>query len=173
MRHVATLEDQQAKYDYATIEGSVELLKALWREHRPIMQARWLKGRAQVPLVGPLPPAPKPKRLMNPPSRNPDEPRAMPGVFVNLLHGVAEDLGVSVSAILSPKRDSELTEARSVISNILYRRGWSYTQIGDCMGGRDHSTVKHTTKMLVVYERRNPDVTKSMEKWAHLAERGA
>lgn len=165
MRNLATLDLQQAKHNYSIVNGTQTLLEALWREHKPIMQLFHMRGTAKAPLPRPAKPAPKiVKRGGH------DDPNFMPVVFAMLLNGVAKDFGIEPGSILSPVRSSMLSEARSVIIAILVQRGWSRKQIGDHMGGKSDKTIRSCGEKIVVYQRRNPTVAKSLARWQHMAE---
>lgn len=61
--------------------------------------------------------------------------------------GVAQAIGVSVTAIRSDQRTRRVCHARWIVFDDLYRLGWSLTQIGKFMG-RDHTTVLYGIKAL-------------------------
>lgn len=152
--------------DFSIIRGSDQLLEALWREHRPIMSYRFMSGCAVAP-------KPKPVPVEAEPVEKKEHHSQMEWVFSLLLNGVAADFMLDPAAIIESRRDPIYINARSVISVILQRRGWTYTEIGKYLGGRDHSTIRNLVNNGVIYEKRNKQVGQSLERWGHLADRNA
>lgn len=54
---------------------------------------------------------------------------------------------ISVEELQSAKRNRRLSEIRQVLATLLRSNyGWTLKQIGELMGGRDHTTVLHMLK---------------------------
>lgn len=61
--------------------------------------------------------------------------------FRETIDRIAYDRGITVMDVIGPSQKGSCTLARGELVLILRDWGWSYTQIGDRLGGRDHSTI--------------------------------
>jgi chromosomal replication initiation ATPase DnaA len=59
---------------------------------------------------------------------------------------VGEILGVAVEEIEGPSRTRRLVDARQLVARALRVRGATLRDIGEVLGGRDHSTVVNLLK---------------------------
>lgn len=71
---------------------------------------------------------------------------------------VASRFGFSARYMLGPSRVQDAVRARSIVAEVLYRRGVSYPRIGTLLGGRDHSSMINARKMFPIYCERDPRV---------------
>jgi len=55
-------------------------------------------------------------------------------------------LGVPWKKVVSPIRRRDYVEVRQLISYYLKHKGWTYREIGEFLGGRDHSTSVYAVK---------------------------
>ena len=56
---------------------------------------------------------------------------------------IAEAHGYTVADILGPSRRKKLVAVRRLCILMLREKGYSTTEIGRVLGGRDHSTIVH------------------------------
>lgn len=71
---------------------------------------------------------------------------AMPGrdAIREIVDAVSEATGFKASDIYSTRRGSpSLAVIRQAVMFHAHEQGLSYAVIGACLGGRDHSTIKH------------------------------
>jgi chromosomal replication initiation ATPase DnaA len=65
----------------------------------------------------------------------------------NILLLVAKPLGCSIAGLISKSRERELADARKIYCMLAEEQGgYSLAEIGDTIGGRDHSTVSVAIK---------------------------
>ncbi|KPF74552.1 hypothetical protein IP68_12345 [Blastomonas sp. AAP25] len=78
---------------------------------------------------------------------------------------VSHHTGVSVDAMKSPRRHTPLVNARHMATMLIrqYRPDLSYPQIGQMLGGRDHSTIIHGQRLIMDRLRRCPDLRECAE----------
>jgi hypothetical protein len=81
-----------------------------------------------------------------------------------MLRRIADEFGVTVAAIKGKERFIYLVGARSVFIRLMRERGLSYPTIGKQLGGRDHSTLCHSTDMFDNYCKTNPIVAETYAK---------
>lgn len=48
--------------------------------------------------------------------------------------------------VVGPRRRRDYVEARQLICKYLKQQGWTYREIGEFLGGRDHSTAVYAVK---------------------------
>lgn len=65
------------------------------------------------------------------------------GALRGLIAQHAERAGVSVAAVIGPKRRADLNAVRQAVMAEAHKQGFSLNQIGRALGGRDHTTVSH------------------------------
>jgi len=63
------------------------------------------------------------------------------GLARGIISWTAEQLGLAPQEICGNQRTRRLVEARRIIAQFLYERGWSLREIGWELGGRHHTTV--------------------------------
>ena len=83
-----------------------------------------------------------------------------------LAESVARDFDISPSEIMGDRKFNRLVDARSVVINLLARKGHPYAEIGRRLG-KDHSTIIHACRHFDIYQRRNDTVGASWRR--HLA----
>lgn len=127
-----------------TRRASAKLLRALWRDHSPIL--RRLRGEQT------------PKRVRKPYEFDP------PRRAIDIVGHVASAFGLDAEDITGKDRGAHLVDARSVVAKLLRERNHSYPQIGVVLGGRDHSTIINLIDKFDIYERRNPLVGMAFEE---------
>jgi chromosomal replication initiator protein len=70
---------------------------------------------------------------------------------------VARSWGISVDALRSQTRTKTITEPRQVAMFLIREiLGKQLTEIGNCFGGRDHSTVIHSIEKVATQLQQNP-----------------
>ena len=79
---------------------------------------------------------------------------------MDLIRTVEQMLALPEGAITSADRDRPYVQARALVSTILRERGWTYPQIGQKLGGRDHSTVIFAVRRYSFYAERDPRLAK-------------
>jgi len=75
---------------------------------------------------------------------------SMPNTDETLAHIIARHArmgGVSVAAVMGPRRNGALVRVRQAVMAAALERGFSMSEIGRALGGRDHSTVAHGVKV--------------------------
>lgn len=66
-----------------------------------------------------------------------------------VINAVASAFGVSPSLITNPTHQYDIARPRHVVAWLLYRRaGWSYPRIGKALGGRHHTTIMHSVRVV-------------------------
>lgn len=61
--------------------------------------------------------------------------------FTETIRRIADDRGITVMDVLGTSMQRSCTLARGDLVLILREWGWSYSEIGQRIGGRDHSTI--------------------------------
>ena len=56
-------------------------------------------------------------------------------------------LGVPWKKVVSPIRRRDYVEVRQLVSYYLKDKGWTYREIGEFLGGRDHSTSVYAVRV--------------------------
>jgi hypothetical protein len=88
-----------------------------------------------------------------------------------LIKSVAFDFDVEPEDILGAARRAHLVDARAVVAKLL--KDWgrhSFPEIGQALGGRDHSTVINAVQKFAWYAKRNPLVRQSYQRHLKLIE---
>lgn len=116
--------------------GSAALLSALGFERslpaKRVTSKRTWRDRDYI-LIG----APSAKRL-------PDNPfKQKYRVSAAVIDSVADAYGIPPEMLKGQGRSRDLTYPRSIVCRLLRDYGLSYPEIGNRLGGRDHSTVIH------------------------------
>lgn len=62
---------------------------------------------------------------------------------MSVVRRVSNESGVSVADIIGPRRFGGMVRARQLVMHRAKQEGFSLTQIGRALGGRDHTTVMH------------------------------
>lgn len=62
-------------------------------------------------------------------------------VRTHVLNQVCRVFGCTLEQLRDKKRTRHLVNARSVVSYLLYENKWTLEDIGEELGGRDHTTV--------------------------------
>ncbi|MEO1908781.1 MAG: helix-turn-helix domain-containing protein [Citromicrobium sp.] len=75
-----------------------------------------------------------------------------------LLEAIAAEFDATPEDIRGRSRSRPLPGARSVFTRIMRERGLSFPAIGRLIGGRDHSTLIHLSRMFVTYASRDERV---------------
>ena len=104
----------------------------------------------------------KPKPVEPEPLPVPKELRIDRRVIVK---GVASDFRISSDDIYGKSRKRTIVHARAVIAKLMADRKMSASWTGRFLGRRDHSSILHSLRMFDTYERVNPLVTLSYERW--------
>ena len=68
------------------------------------------------------------------------------GTGNRVLAAIAREFNTDVGSVKSPWKNSHIVKCRFVIARLLCDLGYSTSQIGKTIGGRDHSTVVHALK---------------------------
>lgn len=84
----------------------------------------------------------------------------------DLLLAAAEMFDVHPRDITGPSRFGFLLPVRFALYKALSLRGWSKTDIGRFVGGRDHSTVCHGVKRAEYLMERDPDFARAVQTLA-------
>lgn len=84
----------------------------------------------------------------------------------DLLHAAAEMFDVHPRDIVGPSRFGFLLPVRFALYKALNLRGWSKTDIGRFVGGRDHSTVCHGVRRAEYLMEKDPDFAKAVHTLA-------
>lgn len=74
----------------------------------------------------------------------------------DIIRLVANRYGVSVNDLLGPRRQAHLTRPRQAAYWLAHKAGWSYANIANAIGGRDHTTVMHGCR---THERSGDDLS--------------
>lgn len=72
--------------------------------------------------------------------------RRQKGTYDHLVRIAARHFRVSPLELRGPSRERTVVRARQCTMAILREHGASYPEIGDALGGRDHTTVMHGVK---------------------------
>lgn len=87
-----------------------------------------------------------------------------------LVHAAAAEFGVSVGAILSPRRDAAFVEARQVVMYLAVAHlGRSLPTIGRCLQ-RDHTTVLYAHRRIAARIAAEPDLAARVARVAAIAD---
>ena len=65
---------------------------------------------------------------------------------MELIAAIAQEYDYTLEDVLGPRKFRALVEVRSKCIVMLRDKGYSTTEIGRIMGGRDHSTICHALK---------------------------
>lgn len=157
------LFDQADKQAESIKAGSDKLLRQLWRQHPERMRQEYEKGRAHQPetVIIHKPKAPEGRRP------------ALHSIAVaeQVIEAVGAVFELSYGEITGSIQTDEYVDARAVASWLLKKRGWSLSQIGRAMGGRDHATISNLLNRMPVYLNRSTLVMRAMYELRHLGER--
>lgn len=63
------------------------------------------------------------------------------------IEAIAKEHGYTAADILGPRKFKHLVAVRRKCIVMLRQKGYSTTEIGRIMGGRDHSTIVHALKI--------------------------
>lgn len=85
-----------------------------------------------------------------------------------LKHIVSARFKMTAEFMFSDTRVKPAVRARSIVIEVLYRRGLSYPRIASLIGRTDHSTIIHARKMFPIYCERDPKV---LETFLEVADR--
>lgn len=140
---VIELDRCEAASNAAMRAGSAALLAAL-------TSSRTTFEVGPAPVRAPVLPA----RSLWPSWYTPPQRRSRPAT--EIVASVARDFGVLPADLIGAGRERNLVEARAVVARLLKDRGFSTTQTGRYLGGRDHSTIVNLLGNFDIYARRNP-----------------
>ena len=92
----------------------------------------------------------------------PDKPfKITPSYIVKI---VAEHFGISEESIMSDKRTKEIAFPRQIVMYLCNEMtDYSLTEIGDFLGGKDHTTVMHGRNKIAAEIKKNPDLSSKIE----------
>lgn len=66
----------------------------------------------------------------------------------DVIQAIIEEYQVDMDFVTSKGRSRRFVDSRMILSYVLYTyTGWTLTEIGTLMGGRDHTTVIHNREM--------------------------
>lgn len=92
--------------------------------------------------------------------------------LTELLYCVASSFGLTVPQLRSPARDRDAVHARAVVVKIMHGRGMSLSQVGQFLGGRDHSTAIHAWNSWEKYVKRDPRVLNAYRAYGDAIDEG-
>lgn len=157
----------------ALTDHEIDYLDISEAEHRKQMErgsAMLLSAITGIPIEDePAPPRP----VLPPPPPVPASRRQGHPVADNIIRKVAMIFGVSSARIKGDERYAALVDARAAVVFLLKRRGWSFSQIGKALGGRDHSSIINIWQKRDIYTVRSEPLQECMERLGHLAKKGA
>ncbi len=83
----------------------------------------------------------------------------------HVINVVSDHMGVPYSDIVSSKRSQNIATARQIVMYICrkYMAQYSLKQVGDCVGGRDHSTVLNGVDKIESLIKRDPNMKQTIE----------
>ncbi|CAB4120804.1 Chromosomal replication initiator, DnaA C-terminal [uncultured Caudovirales phage] len=93
----------------------------------------------------------------------PPPPSGLPVTVTEIIAVIADDMAMTAGDITGRSRQREVADARNLAFYVLVKRGSSTVQVGQWIGGRDHSTV--IAGMRRFEERATPYMRKVAEKW--------
>jgi hypothetical protein len=93
----------------------------------------------------------------------PPPPSGLPVTVTEIIASIAADMDMTAGDITGRSRQREIADARNLVFHVLVKRGSSTVQVGQWVGGRDHSTVISGLRFFEV--RATPWMRKVASQW--------
>lgn len=88
--------------------------------------------------------------------------------ITEIIEMVAEEFDVSYGEIVGSIRENYIIPARFAVCIILHRRGMSMSRVGQVLGKRDHTTIRHALERAKYMMDKNPSYRSFVEYMVNL-----